>query len=95
MWAKGARAWDAKDSLSMTPEEKVMGSALCKLALNVCLMAAGREGEITTAPALIGIRRTQIVCSPPNLPKRKSKGSTDTRAACQRRRTTYPTDNNR
>jgi hypothetical protein len=39
MWAKGSRSWDAKDSLSMTPEEKVLGSSLSKLALNVCLMA--------------------------------------------------------
>jgi len=39
MWAKGARAWDAKDSLDMTPEESALGSSLSKLALNVCLMA--------------------------------------------------------
>jgi hypothetical protein len=39
MWEKGARTWDAKDSLDMTPEEKALGSALTKLALNVCLMA--------------------------------------------------------
>jgi hypothetical protein len=39
MWEKGKRAWDAKDTLAVTPEEMVLGSALCKLALNVCLMA--------------------------------------------------------
>ena len=39
MWEKGARAWDAKDSLGMTPEETALGNALSKLALNVCLMA--------------------------------------------------------
>jgi hypothetical protein len=39
MWAKGKRTWDAKDSLDMTPEETVLGSALSKMALNVCLMA--------------------------------------------------------
>ena len=39
MWAKGARAWDAKDSLGMTPEESALGSSLTKLALNVCLLA--------------------------------------------------------
>jgi hypothetical protein len=39
MWAKGARSWEAKDTLSMTSEEKALGSSLCKLALNVCLMA--------------------------------------------------------
>src|ERR1022692_3862611 len=39
MWAKGSRSWDAKDSLSMTAEEKALGSSLSKLALNVCLMA--------------------------------------------------------
>jgi hypothetical protein len=39
MWAKGARTWGAKDSLGMTPEETALGSALSKLALNVCLMA--------------------------------------------------------
>jgi hypothetical protein len=39
MWQKGARTWDEKDSLGMTPEEMALGSALSKLALNVCLMA--------------------------------------------------------
>jgi hypothetical protein len=39
MWEKGARTWDAQDSLDMTAEEKALGSALTKLALNVCLMA--------------------------------------------------------
>jgi hypothetical protein len=39
MWAKGSRSWDAKDSLSMTAEEKALGSSLSKVALNVCLMA--------------------------------------------------------
>ena len=39
MWEKGARAWDAKDSLGMTPEETALGNALSKLALNVCLLA--------------------------------------------------------
>src|SRR5271165_3280663 len=39
MWEKGQRSWDAKDSLSMTAEEKALGSSLSKLALNVCLMA--------------------------------------------------------
>jgi hypothetical protein len=39
MWDKGKRAWDAKDTLGMTPEEAALGSALSKLALNVCLMA--------------------------------------------------------
>src|SRR5208283_1598081 len=31
MWAKGARAWDAKDTLAMSPEEVVLGNALTKL----------------------------------------------------------------
>jgi hypothetical protein len=39
MWSKGARTWETKDTLGMTPEEKELGSSLCKLALNVCLMA--------------------------------------------------------
>jgi hypothetical protein len=39
MWEKGQRTWDAKDSMSMTTEEKALGSSLSKLALNVCLMA--------------------------------------------------------
>jgi hypothetical protein len=39
MWEKGKRAWDASDTLGMTPEEAVLGSVLSKLALNVCLMA--------------------------------------------------------
>ena len=38
-WAKAARTWGAEDSLSMTPEENALGTALTKLALNVCLMA--------------------------------------------------------
>ena len=38
-WEKGKQAWDAKDTLGMTPEEAALGSALSKLALNVCLMA--------------------------------------------------------
>jgi hypothetical protein len=39
MWEKGKRIWQAKDTLGMTSEETALGSALCKLALNVCLMA--------------------------------------------------------
>jgi hypothetical protein len=39
MWAKAERSWDAKDTLGMTSEETALGSKLCKLALNVCLMA--------------------------------------------------------
>src|SRR6516162_10225325 len=38
-WEKGQRAWGARDTLGMTPEEAALGSALSKLALNVCLMA--------------------------------------------------------
>ncbi len=38
-WEKGARSWDGKDTLGMTPEEVALGSALSKLALNVCLLA--------------------------------------------------------
>ena len=39
MWTKGQRTWNAKDSLAMTEEERGLGSALSKLALNVCLIA--------------------------------------------------------
>src|SRR5262249_22452741 len=39
MWEKGKRAWSASDTLGMTPKEAALGSALSKLALNVCLMA--------------------------------------------------------
>ena len=39
MWSKAMRSWGEKDSLDMTPEEVRLGSALSKLALNVCLMA--------------------------------------------------------
>jgi hypothetical protein len=39
MWEKGKRMWQATDTLGMTAEEAVLGSALSKLALNVCLMA--------------------------------------------------------
>src|SRR5262245_15922116 len=38
-WEKGKRAWGANDTLGMTPEEAALGSALSKLALNVCLLA--------------------------------------------------------
>jgi hypothetical protein len=39
MLANGARLWSAKDTLGMTTEESALGSAVTKLALNVCLMA--------------------------------------------------------
>jgi hypothetical protein len=39
MRAKGQRTWGEADSLGMTPEEKALGNALSKLALNVCLLA--------------------------------------------------------
>jgi hypothetical protein len=39
MWEKGKRSWGATDTLGMTQEEAELGSALSKLALNVCLMA--------------------------------------------------------
>jgi hypothetical protein len=39
MWQKGQRTWGETDSLGMTQEEIVLGNALSKLALNVCLMA--------------------------------------------------------
>ena len=39
MWTKGQRTWNAKDSLAMTEEERGLGSALSKMALNVCLIA--------------------------------------------------------
>jgi hypothetical protein len=39
MWEKGRRSWEAKDTLAMTAEESALGSALSKLALNVCLLA--------------------------------------------------------
>jgi hypothetical protein len=38
-WEKGKRAWGARDTVGMTPEEAALGSALTKLALNVCLLA--------------------------------------------------------
>jgi hypothetical protein len=38
-WEKGKRTWGGRDTLGLTPEETVLGSALSKLALNVCLMA--------------------------------------------------------
>src|SRR5262249_40246640 len=38
-WDKGKRAWSARDTLGMTPEEAALGGALTKLALNVCLLA--------------------------------------------------------
>jgi hypothetical protein len=39
MWSKGQRTWGEANSLGMTPEEKALGNALSKLALNVCLLA--------------------------------------------------------
>jgi hypothetical protein len=38
-WEKGKRTWGGRDTLGMTPEETALGSALSKLALNVCLLA--------------------------------------------------------
>jgi hypothetical protein len=38
-WARAKRIWADEGTLGMTPEEIVLGSALSKLALNVCLMA--------------------------------------------------------
>src|SRR5262249_61051101 len=38
-WEKGKRTWGGRDTLGLTPEETVLGSALSKLALNVCLLA--------------------------------------------------------
>jgi hypothetical protein len=39
VWERSKRAWHARDTLGMTPEEAALGSALSKLALNVCLLA--------------------------------------------------------
>jgi hypothetical protein len=38
-WAKAERMWAASDTLGMTTEEVALGSALSKVALNVCLLA--------------------------------------------------------
>jgi hypothetical protein len=38
VWAMAKRSWGPEDSLQMTPEESDLGTAICKLALNVCLM---------------------------------------------------------
>jgi hypothetical protein len=38
-WEQGKRTWGGQDTLGMTPEETALGSALSKLALNVCLRA--------------------------------------------------------
>lgn len=38
VWDMGKRAWGLEDSLAMTPEENALGTAICKLALNVCLL---------------------------------------------------------
>ena len=38
VWEMGKRAWGPEDSLAMTPEENALGTAICKLALNVCLL---------------------------------------------------------
>jgi hypothetical protein len=38
-WAQGGRTWGARDTLGMTTEGAALGSALSKLALNVCLLA--------------------------------------------------------
>jgi hypothetical protein len=39
VWEMGRRSWGPEDSLAMTPEENALGAAICKLALNVCLLA--------------------------------------------------------
>jgi hypothetical protein len=38
VWDLGKRAWGPEDTLAMTQEENALGTALCKLALNVCLL---------------------------------------------------------
>jgi hypothetical protein len=38
VWEMGKRSWGPEDSLAMTEEENVLGTAICKLALNVCLL---------------------------------------------------------
>jgi hypothetical protein len=38
VWDMGKRTWGPEDSLAMTPEENALGTAICKLALNVCLL---------------------------------------------------------
>ena len=38
VWDMGKRSWGPEDSLAMTPEENALGTAICKLALNVCLL---------------------------------------------------------
>lgn len=39
VWAMAKRSWGPEDSLQMTPEESALGTAICKLALNVSLLA--------------------------------------------------------
>lgn len=38
VWDMAKRSWGPEDSLQMTPEENALGTSLCKLALNVCLL---------------------------------------------------------
>jgi len=38
VWDMGRKTWGLEDSLAMTPEENALGTAICKLALNVCLL---------------------------------------------------------
>jgi hypothetical protein len=38
VWDMGKRSWGPENSLAMTPEEHALGTAVCKLALNVCLL---------------------------------------------------------
>ncbi len=38
VWDMGKRSWGPEDSLAMTAEEHALGTAICKLALNVCLL---------------------------------------------------------
>jgi hypothetical protein len=62
MWAKGARTWDARDTLGMTPEETALGSALTKLALNVCLMTTACGVKCLGAVKPVAPRATEAVC---------------------------------
>ena len=62
MWEKGKRTWDARDTLGMTPEEAALGSALSKLALNVCLMATAYGVRVPGACQPVALRAAEAVC---------------------------------
>ena len=70
VWDMGKRSWGPEDSLAMTPEENDLGTAICKLALNVCLAGDGIWGEVPGAGQPVASSAFAALC-----PGRKKEGA--------------------